>query len=210
MKIMDDPADVKLPEDIEILQQMVLSLLADVDEKTRTIFDLKQQLALYKRNLFGRRSEKLNPAQRMLFEGLCDKLEARIAEAEDQQKDSRPKEQQKDKRNGRRPLPADLPQEQIDIHPPEDQRICKGCGQAKDVIGQQVTEELEYVPASFVVRKYIRYKYACRGCGNGVSIGELPPRPIEKGRPGSGLLSHVLTSKYCDHCVSRVLYEKGG
>ena len=30
-------------------------------------------------------------------------------------------------------------------------------------------------------------------------IADLPARPIEKGRPGTGLLSHMLTSKYCDH-----------
>jgi len=194
-----DPPTVKLPEDVETLQQMVLSLWADVDEKARTILDLKRQLALYKRHLFGRRSEKIDPAQRMLFEDLCSQLEAQIAEAESQQEVADKPKKRKAHHNGRQPLPPHLPRQQIEIHPDADQCVCPHCGQAKEIIGQEMTEELEYVPASFVVHQYIRHKYACRGCGNGVSIGPLPPRPIEKGRPGSGLLSHVLTSKYADH-----------
>jgi transposase len=45
----------------------------------------------------------------------------------------------------------------------------------------------------------VRVKYACKTCQEGVVIAGLPARPIEKGRPGGGLLAQVLTSKYCDH-----------
>ena len=58
---------------------------------------------------------------------------------------------------------------------------------------------MDYVAASFVVRQHIRHKYACRRCQEGVCIADLPAFPIDKGRPGSGLLAHVLTSKYADH-----------
>ena len=63
-------------------------------------------------------------------------------------------------------------------------------------MGEEVTEELDYVPASFVVHQHVRLKYVCKHCQEGVVIADLPPRPIEKGRPGTGLLAHVLTSKY--------------
>ena len=63
-------------------------------------------------------------------------------------------------------------------------------------IGADITEELDYVPASFVIREYVRPKYACGGCQQGVVRVVLPARPIEKGRPGPGLLAHVVTSKY--------------
>jgi hypothetical protein len=49
------------------------------------------------------------------------------------------------------------------------------------------------------VREHVRVKYACRSCEEGVVLGDLPPRPIEKGRPGPGLLAQVVTSKYGDH-----------
>jgi transposase len=66
-------------------------------------------------------------------------------------------------------------------------------------MGEEITEEWDYVPASFIVRQHVRVKYVCKHCQEAVVIVDLPPRPIEKGRPGTGLLVHVLTSKYCDH-----------
>jgi transposase len=188
--IKTEPPNLELPEDVDTLQQMVMHLLADLD-------DLNKQLAWYKRYVFGRRSEQLDPSQLTLFEGLG-------AEAEEPPQEtpvaalSSPK-----KRNGhhkgRRPLPADLPRERIEHHPPQEELICSGCGHHKEIIGQEVTEQLDYVPASFVVRQHIRYKYACKNCQGNVSIAELPAFAIEKGRPGNGLLAHVLTSKYADH-----------
>lgn len=182
--------NLELPEDVATLKQMVMQLLADVD-------DLNKQLAWYKRYVFGRKSEKLDPSQLILFEGL-DAEGEQSAQQAPVAGPSGPK-----KRNGnhkgRQPLPAYLPRERIEHHPAERQLICPGCGQHKQIIGQEVTEQLDYVPASFVVRQHVRYKYACKLCQENVSIAELPAFPIEKGRPGSGLLAHVLASKYADH-----------
>lgn len=61
-------------------------------------------------------------------------------------------------------------------------------------MGEEVTEQLDYVPASFIVRQHVRVKYVCKNCQEGVAIVDLPARPIERGRPGEGLLAHVLTS----------------
>jgi transposase len=62
-----------------------------------------------------------------------------------------------------------------------------------------VTEELEYIPADLFIIEHVRGTYACRKCQEGVAMADLPPRPIEKGRPGAGLLAHVVVSKYADH-----------
>jgi transposase len=66
-------------------------------------------------------------------------------------------------------------------------RPAKACDTAKVRIGADITEELDYVPASFVVREYVRPKYACGRCQQGVVQAVLPARPIEKGRPEPGL-----------------------
>ncbi len=100
---------------------------------------------------------------------------------------------------GRRRLPADLPRERIEVVPPVSVRHCTTCDTAKVRIGADTTEELDYVPASFVIREYVRPKYACVRCQQGVVQAVLPARPIEKGRPGPGLLAHVVSSKYADH-----------
>ncbi|WP_455377890.1 IS66 family transposase [Petrachloros mirabilis] len=156
------------------------------------------QLYYLKRQLFGKKSEKLDPAQRLLFENLYDQVKAKI----DQQKSSKPKSIKKRKRadhRGRNPLPEDLPREVVEIEPTDEERTCPVCHKQKQRIGSEETEKLEYVPASFYVKKYVRHKYACKACESHISIGPLPPMAIDKGIPGEGLLAYLITSKYCDH-----------
>ena len=82
---------------------------------------------------------------------------------------------------------------------PPEQRACPDCGGERTCIGQDVREQLEYIPASLVVLEHIRPKYACRACEANVVIAERLPEPIDKGLPGPGLLAHVAVSKYADH-----------
>ena len=65
-------------------------------------------------------------------------------------------------------------------------------------LGEDVTEELEYIPGRFVVNRIVRPRMACKCCDRIVQAA-LPSRPIERGRPGAGLLAHVLVNKYADH-----------
>jgi transposase len=180
----------ELPTDIETLQQMVLQLLEDNT-------DLKRQLAYFKRHIFGRKSERFDPSQLQLFEGILEQQDQSLPEQPQVQVET--KKPKSNKRNGRRPLPADLPRETIEHHPGKEELTCSCCGNQKTPIGEEVTEQLDYIPASFVVRKHVRIKYACKTCQGQISIADLPAFPIEKGRPGYGLLAHVLTNKYCDH-----------
>jgi transposase len=189
-KIIDahTPAE-QLPSDTERLRQMVLTLLSHINS-------LQEELAQYKRYLFGHRSEKFDPKQPTLF----DLPEPTVADRE-----SIPEAPVSERsgtsshRNGRVPLPTHLPRERTEYHPPAEALVCSRCGQAKEPMGEEITEQLDYVPASFIVRQHVRIKYACKQCQDGVVIADLPVRPIEKGRPGEGLLAHVLTSKYVDH-----------
>jgi transposase len=66
------------------------------------------------------------------------------------------------------------------------------------MLGEDRSEVLEYVPGHFKVIEHVRPKVSCRCCE---TIHQAPPPdlPIERGRPGPGLLAHVLVSKYCDH-----------
>jgi transposase len=65
-------------------------------------------------------------------------------------------------------------------------------------LGEDVTEVLEYVPARFKVIRHIRPKFSCRACET-ITQAPMPSVPIERGRPGPGLLAHVLVSKCADH-----------
>jgi transposase len=65
-------------------------------------------------------------------------------------------------------------------------------------LGEDVSEMLEYVPASFFVVRHVRPKLRCTKCDHIVQAA-APTRPIERGVAGPGLLAHVLVSKYADH-----------
>ena len=100
------------------------------------------------------------------------------------------------KGHGRRPWPENLPREREEIAPPADAMKCRGCGGELTRIGEEVTPEVEYKPASYFIRQIVRPKFACVPCQGNVVIADLPPRPILKGRPGPGMLSHVVVAKY--------------
>jgi transposase len=65
-------------------------------------------------------------------------------------------------------------------------------------LGEDVSEVLEYLPASFFVVRHVRPKLSCTGC-NGIVQAPAPSRPIARGVAGPGLLAHVLVAKYADH-----------
>jgi transposase len=200
----------QLPDNVHTLREMVLTLLADVDDKNVRLMDLESQLAWFRQHTFGRRSEKYAVDHPVLFDLLGQ--DESPSEAPKALAKTEPSEG-KSRRNGRKPLPAHLPREQIEHPVSEDELTCDQCGCRKERIGQEISEELDYVPASFIVREHIRPKYACKQCQSGVVIAEMPERPIDKGRAGTGLFSHVIVSKYADHLPlhrQEAIYKRHG
>lgn len=92
----------------------------------------------------------------------------------------------------RQPLPAHLETERVVLEPAEVQQEPAGWRK----LGEEITEELDWKPAKFIRRLYIRPKYAN---AERIVIAPLPARLIEKGLPGAGLLTQVIVSKYEDH-----------
>jgi transposase len=156
---------------------------------------LQLKIADLLRRLYGQSSEKLTPGQLDL---LGDAQEPEDV-PDDEATHETPPEKRRKARGGRKPLPEDLPRERVVHEVPEEERACGCCGKTMEPFAEDITEELEYVPAKLFVREHVRPKYACQTCQEGVKQAPLPPRPIEKGRPGPGLLAHVLVSKYVDH-----------
>ena len=181
----------QLPNDVSTLKQMVLTLLGQID-------NLEGQLHYLRRQLFGKKSEKLDPAQRLLFESLYNEVEAKVEEQR-QAKTEKVPTRKNANHKGRRPLPENLLRKTIEIEPDKEEMVCDSCGSDKSKIGEEVTEKLEYMPASFYVKRYVRNKYACKNCQNNISVGQLPPMVIDKGIPGESVLAHIITCKYADH-----------
>jgi transposase len=158
------------------------------------------------RHRFGRKSEKIDPDQLLLFarEILAEMqtepaAPAPPADAPPAPAAPTPPSPPKKNGHGRKPLPASLPRRPVlhDLTP--EQLLCPDCGVVRVKIGEEICEQLEYVPASLIVLQHVRPKYACKDCAANVAIADRLPQPIEKGLPGPGLLAYVAVSKYVDH-----------
>ncbi len=164
---------------------------------------LKQQLAYFKRMIFGQKRERVAPEvpeEQMTLEGLFDTAGAKIPGFAETKETITYDRRKPKKGHGRNPIPADLHREKIILDVPESEKVCSCCGTEKKKIGEDVTEELEYKPAVFYVNQYVKPKYVCPNCpDNGVTTASMPPRPIDKGIAGPGLLSYIIVSKYVDH-----------
>jgi transposase len=196
----DQPDDVATLQaivalrDAEIaLQDQKLSIFeAEIKERDYRIEKLKHELAGLRRHRFGARSEALDQLELTLEEE--EIAQAAEAPPSDDENADPPAD---DKRKPRRkPLPGHLHRNDQVLSPGEE---CSACGGSLKTLGEDVTEELEYIPGRFVVNRIIRPRMACTCCDT-ICQSPMPSRPIEKGRPGPGLLAHVLVNKYADHC----------
>ncbi|MBI3456827.1 MAG: IS66 family transposase [Candidatus Rokubacteria bacterium] len=196
-----------------------LAMLLQVCERNS---ELTLRLEQMRRERSGRRSEKIDPAQLALMIELVgggdDPEEAAAEEDEDgldelQGNDENGQQRPSKGRARRARPPKHLPREVIEYRLPEEQRRCEGCGEPMGSIGDDVSEQLEFVSAHFRVKEHRRAKYACRRCKRGVKTAPGPDKLIDKGLPGTGLLAHVVVSKYNDHLpLSRQsgIYEREG
>lgn len=154
---------------------------------------VQHQLDQLKRMIFGTKHERFVPSASP--DQLALSLESPTVPAGSAHTETihytRKKAEGEKQKPHRLPLPAHLPREQVLIEPTEDISGLKK-------IGEEITEELEYTPCKLFVRQYIRPKYS-KPQGEGVLVGELPVRPIEKGIAGPGLLAQMIIDKYCDH-----------
>lgn len=162
--------------------------------------NLKQE-NLYLKHLLEKYKRLAFPQKRERFEGDAKQIllpfrmpESDKKELEEQTTEKITYERKKASASshaGRQPLPDHLRVEEVEIYPEGDltDMVC---------IGTEVTEELEYRPASYFIRRFVRFKYAPKN-KEGVLIGSLPGRIIEKGIAGPGLLASILVDKYMDH-----------
>jgi transposase len=179
-----------LPDDVEILKQIVLEQRARLLSNKLQIEQLKLELSKLRRMQFGRSSEQLDEKIAQL-ELTLEELEAREAALPPAVIVALPERLQPI----RRPLPESLPRETV-MHSSSPR--CPECSAEMRVLGEDVAEMLEYVPSHFKVIRHVRPKLSCPKCQKIVQA-EAPSRPIARGLAGPGLLAHVLVSKYCDH-----------
>lgn len=177
--------DLKIVDDLQELK-------AQLRVKEQEIARLKLLVAKLQHSQFGRSAESLD--------ALIAQLDLRLGDvaAPAMEKPVATQESAPAKREPvvRKPLPAHLPRD-VQMHVPSS-CDCPQCGSALQRIGEDVAEQLEYIPARFKVIRHIRPKFACRHCSVVLQM-PAPSRPVARGMAGAGLLAHVLVSKFCDH-----------
>lgn len=202
----EPPSKQALPQDLASAHQLITSLQGEITY-------LRHKLDSLCRKLFGKKSEKVSPDQLALaFEQLENETSAPSEPVETDSGESPTKDRRR-KPTGRRRIPADLPRQVVVNEPAEHEKHCDSCDVAKEKIGEDVSEKLDYEPASVFVRRTITPKYACPSCHSGVTTSPSVPQAVEKGLAAEGLLAYVAVSKYQDHLplfrLERILGRHG-
>jgi transposase len=189
-----------LEQEKTALEQENLSLKQECRALEQKYERALQKVKDYFNKLFRPRSEKLNENQmELIFEALLDlgfnRPQLEVVEEEVFEK---PRPVKTKRAGGREALPKNLPVERIETQLAEG-TCCSSCGGDLTRIREEVSKQLEYVPASFKILEHVRGVYACRSCEETVATTPKAQKVIDKGLPGPSLLAHVTASKYAYH-----------
>ena len=162
---------------------------------------LRHNLGILQRAMFGTKSEKSDPLTMEQLSLLFDEAEAGCdpqaeMDLDDGEDDIIAPETKK--KTGRKPLPANLPRKKIIYDLPESEKRCP-CGCMLTKIGEETSEQLDYIPATLQVIQNIRYKYACKSCEDTVRRAPVPVTALPRSNATAGLLSQIIVSKFEDH-----------
>ena len=172
------------------------------------------ELAQLRRQLFGRRSEKISPEQRSLFESLLAfAVSQTAAQAEREEHSAQPEATPKKPRppQKRRPL---APTKTIELPVPEERRPCPTCGGERCTIGHERSILIEYTPPKIDVIEMLREKLACKPCEGEITLAPASPEKVlERAAPGPQLLAALAVQKHVDglplHRSQRIFTRAG-
>jgi transposase len=180
-----------LPAEVTALQALVRELQSELKISNLQRARLEYKLRDLIRRTYGAKSEKLNPAQRLLFGILDETLPDQAATVStDKHTLAGPT---KKRGGGRRPKPENLPirRKLIDLPAAQKQGLVK--------IREEITEQIEYQPSRFYRLQLVRPVYAHPKKEHAPIVAALPPQVIPQAGVGPGFIAHVLTAKYVDH-----------
>ena len=205
-----------LPEDIAALREMLLSTqealrttqqallgtMAQLDATREQLVAKEHELQRVRhwleqllRHRYGQKRERVDENQLFMF---AVELASTGQDAPPESKPASGAPRPTPQGHGRQRLPQSLERRRVVFDLAAEERRCPECQSELKHIGEEISERLEYVPASLHVIQEACQKYACaKGCA--VVTAAKPPAPVEKGLAGPGLLAHVAVSKYGDH-----------
>jgi len=198
-----------LPEDPDLLQQMLREVVPELQAENEKLWQLIQRLL---RHRYGPRSEKLDAEQLQLVLEEAEQTAAEAAAAKEAAEPSARRQQRPPAVNRNRgALPAHLPRYEVVID--VESKQCPCCGGALHLIEEERTEMLDRVPAQLRVKVICRPRYGCRSCEGAVVQAPTPERPIDGGMATEAMVAQVVVSKFCDslplHRQAQILKREG-
>ena len=169
---------------------------ADVDRLMTRVQLLEQENRWLKQQLFGRSSEKRESRPPANQPWLFNEAEALSGTEEPTRTITIPAHSRAAK--GRKPIDADLPRVDIVYDLADSDKICPKDGAALTCIGDERSEQLDYIPAKVQVLRHIRLKYACPCCSAHMAVAEKPPQLLPRSNAAPSLLAHIACAKYVD------------
>ena len=181
---------------VQELRDLIERMQAELKFNQTKIEALNFEIARLRRWRFGSSRESLDTTtQAVLFDRILADTALEDRAAEDAAKPPPSTPSLPKRKAVRQALPAKLPR--IDHHHEIEDTHC-ACGQAFERIGEEVSEQLDCVPAQFFVLRHIRGKYVCACCQT-IQAAPMPAQMIDKGIPAPGLLAQVVVAKHDDH-----------
>lgn len=192
----------RLPKSIEELEKIILFQAQEIEKHKKEIISYKEsyvrlieEFKLERMRRFSSSSEK-NLYQSDLFDEpgieLTDELKDQLDDKIDVESYSRKKHA------SRRSIPQDIPREVIVHDISDEDKIC-GCGAQLVRIGEEISEQIKYIPAELSCIQHVRPKYACKPCQENVKIAPMPTLLLPKSIATPELVAYTIISKYCDH-----------
>lgn len=163
---------------------------------------LKEQVEWFRRQIFGKRSEKIvePPVDNVMFLPGFEELSKPVVEPKKRAVAAH--ERKIPSRNGQDAiaLPADLPVERRVIDLPEKEKVCVETGLPLTKIGEEVTKKIAYRPGSYFIKEIVRLKYALpQESSGGIRIAPLPESLLDRCQADESLLADIMVKKYADH-----------
>jgi transposase len=193
----------KLPGGLRTpIEEELQRLEAEVHRLTLANKCLHERMRLVLIEKYGAKSEQLTDAQLQLLQdepGVSRgevELEAQLPEPEK----AEAAKVQKRRHPGRSGLPAHLPRVEKIVPCTPEQCQCGQCQKTMPVIGYDLSEELDVIPAKYVVNVIKKEKRACRDCPEmGVSTAPSEPKPVDRCKASTRVVVDVIINKYCNH-----------
>lgn len=180
----------------EITLETVLELNTSLQKK---VASLEEQLAWFKRQLFGKTSEKvIEPSieQPTLFD-LKPILKPEVKEL---QVPGHSRRIIKNKNASKVSFPEDLPITRLIIDLKEHEKICPFTNKLLIKIGEEVSQKLAYKAGSYYIKEIVRPKYASpKGSEESISIASMPESLLTRCKADESLLADILVKKFADH-----------